>query len=231
MKSIEIDGVGTVELHKSARAKRLILKINQSGTPIVTIPSYLPFIAAEKFARQHADWFKQHVSKEPKLLITEGKRIGKIHSIHFVVRPTDKVSSRISKDKITVARPANTEVTDSSVQTEATKASTRALRRQAEQYLPSMLRNLANKYGYEYKEVRVKAVQTRWGSCSSNKIINLSIWLMQLPHELTEYVLCHELTHLHNMNHSPAFWEELSRMVPDYKLRKLKLKEFSPKLM
>lgn len=231
MKNIRIEGVGEVELKKSARAKRLILKINQSGKPIVTIPDYVPYIVAEKFAYQHIDWFKQHISTKTELIIHEGKRIGKIHTVHYQAKNVAKPTSRISSDSITISYPQEVNVAEYAVQIEANKASVRALRRQAERYLPPMLYNLASKYGYEYREVRIKAVQTRWGSCSSNRIINLSIWLMQLPHELTEYVLCHELTHLSNMNHSPEFWAELSKMIPDYKLKKLKLKKFSPKLM
>ncbi len=228
---IELEGVGEVTIRKSARAKRIILKINQSGKPIVTIPSYVPYLVGEKFARQHTQWFQENAVASGTSVVKEGKEVGDVYIVQFKAADTAKPSSRITKDLITISYPEHLTPNDALVQKEAVKACTRALRKLAERTLPSFLHHLAQTYGYEYSEVRIKNVQTRWGSCSSNRIINLSVWLMQLPEPLIEYVLCHELTHLNNMNHSTKFWEELSTMIPDYKKRKQMLKEFRPALM
>ncbi len=231
MKVIVIDGVGEVTIRKSRLAKRIILKISQTGHPVVSIPSYAPYALAEKFARQHADWFIKNMPEQTDTRIYEGKQVGRTHYIHFNPQVAKDIKSRISNKLITITYPSHYDIESSPVQAEAAKASIRALRREAESYLPGALHQLALRYGYKYSEVRVKAVTTRWGSCSSGRIINLSIWLMQIPEELVQYVLCHELTHLNHMNHSTTFWDELSGMIPDYKARKKLLREYSPKLI
>lgn len=231
MKTLVLEGIGEVTLKKSVRAKRLILKITQSGEPVVVIPSYVPYVVAERFARQHKSWFQEHAIKTPKLVIHEGKLVGGTYKVQFVPKDVTKPSSRITGTHINVSYPGALSVTDDSVQSEAKKACIRALRKLAEAKLPSLLHENAHKYGFKYSEVRIKTVHTRWGSCSSNKIINLSVWLMQLPPELMEYVICHELAHLNFMHHQPAFWNEVERMVPDHKARRKALKEYRPELI
>ncbi len=228
---MQIEGVGEVTLKKSARAKRLILKISQTGAPIVTVPQYVPYIMAEKFARQHTDWLQEHTPTARVATVQEGKEVGDVYTVRFKYSASSKPRSTVTKQSITIHVPSGLSITDPVVQAEAVKACTRALRRLAERTLPSFLHHLAQTHGYSYREVRIKAVQSRWGSCSSNRIINLSVWLMQLPEPLTQYVLCHELTHLNHMNHSAAFWNELSQMIPDYKSRRAALKEYRPTLM
>jgi len=67
-------------------------------------------------------------------------------------------------------------------------------------------------------ETRIKKMSTRWGSCNTKaKRIWLSVYLPAFPLPCTEYVIVHELCHLHQANHSPAFWHEVKRSMPDYK--------------
>jgi len=86
-----------------------------------------------------------------------------------------------------------------------------ALRQKAQSVLPAQLAKLAGLYGFNYSSVKIRKSRTRWGSCSSKKIINLSFYLLLLPEHLIEYVLLHELCHTVQMNHSPAFWRLLDK--------------------
>lgn len=72
--------------------------------------------------------------------------------------------------------------------------------------------------GQEAHEQRIKKMSTRWGSCNVKaRRIWLSVYLPAYPVECTEYVIVHELCHLHHANHSPAFWREVKRAMPDYR--------------
>ena len=73
---------------------------------------------------------------------------------------------------------------------------------------------MAEAYGFRYfNRITIKDIRSRWGSCSSLGNINLSLWLMLLPGEFSDYVIKHELAHLDEMNHGPRFWARLDAMT------------------
>lgn len=85
------------------------------------------------------------------------------------------------------------------------------LRAQAKQFLPSRVGVLAKRFGFSYNKVTVKDIRSRWGSCSSLNNLNFSIYLMDLPDDLVDYVILHELCHTVHRNHGAHFWELLDK--------------------
>jgi hypothetical protein len=79
--------------------------------------------------------------------------------------------------------------------------------------------------GVDYGRITIRHQKTRWGSCSSKGNINYNCMLMLVPDELQDYVVVHELCHRIHMNHSPEFWAEVEKVLPDYKQRRKRLKE------
>lgn len=79
--------------------------------------------------------------------------------------------------------------------------------------------------GVEYKKVSFRSPKTRWGSCSTTKNIMLNWKLIMAPAEIIDYVICHELCHLLEMNHSSAFWLLVEKQIPDWQERRGWLKE------
>lgn len=72
--------------------------------------------------------------------------------------------------------------------------------------------------------------QSRWGSCNIRKEIRLNWRLLQAPPHIINYVVCHELAHLKEMNHSAKFWAVVAGVFPDYKRAEKELKILSPQL-
>lgn len=71
--------------------------------------------------------------------------------------------------------------------------------------------------GATANEIRLKKMHTRWGSCNTRACrIWLSVYLPAYPIACTEYVIVHELCHLHHANHSRAFWQTVATAMPDY---------------
>ncbi|NLW89352.1 MAG: M48 family metallopeptidase [Clostridiaceae bacterium] len=81
--------------------------------------------------------------------------------------------------------------------------------------------------GKKPSRVFIRFGKTSWGSCSSLGNISLNGYLYYLPDDLFNYVVFHELTHLYHMNHSPDFWLQLGKCIPDAKLARKRLLQFS----
>ena len=84
---------------------------------------------------------------------------------------------------------------------------------------------LADRLGITVTDVRINSARTRWGSCSSKKVINLSWKLVTADEELIDYVIVHELCHTRYMDHSEQFWDMVGHIMPDYERRRQALHE------
>lgn len=82
--------------------------------------------------------------------------------------------------------------------------------------------------GVTYNRISIRAAKTRWGSCSARGNLNFHWKLILMPPGVLDYVVVHELAHRKEMNHSPMFWAEVERILPDYRQRRKWLKEFGP---
>jgi predicted metal-dependent hydrolase len=72
--------------------------------------------------------------------------------------------------------------------------------------------------------LRLSQARTRWGSCGPDGRVALNWRLIQMPLTLVDYVVVHELAHLHEMNHSPRFWRVVENILPDYAERRAALR-------
>ena len=73
--------------------------------------------------------------------------------------------------------------------------------------------------------IKVRDMRTRWGSCSlRTRTLCFALRLWAMPAPAREYVAVHELCHLLHPDHSPAFWAEVARCLPDYKARRALLR-------
>lgn len=68
--------------------------------------------------------------------------------------------------------------------------------------------------------IEVKDLGFRWGSCSRQGVLYFNWRLLQLPVKLVDYVIVHELVHLKEPHHGPAFWRTLETALPDWRKRK-----------
>ncbi len=212
-KTVNLPDIGSITLYKRRGARSIRLSI-RGNTVRVTVPYWLPYQAGVEFARQHAAWISKH-RVQPELL-TDEMSVGKYHDLYFEssaahTRPT----TRTQDGRITVKLPSDMDYTHPVAQAAAAKSSIRALKREAEELLPSRLRRLAAKHGFTFKSVEIKRLKSRWGSCNQQKEIVLNCFLMQLPWELIDYVLLHELLHTQIMAHGPRFWAELGKRIPN----------------
>lgn len=147
--------------------------------------------------------------------------------LHLEQGRFSRFTLRLTEEDVTICCPPDIDLSQKDVQGLLRNAIVRALKKRAQNYLPPLLEELANRYDFKYKRVKITGSKSRWGSCSAIGSINLSCYLMLLPTHLMDYVLLHELTHTREMNHGPKFWEILD-VLTEGKARKLRaeLKNF-----
>lgn len=98
-------------------------------------------------------------------------------------------------------------------------------RRHAEERLPERVSEWARKLGVPEPTVVVREQRKRWASCDKAGVLRFNWRIIQAPMSLVDYVVAHELVHLVHADHTSAFWKRLGRAMPDYEVRRGKLKE------
>lgn len=228
-KLVDIPGVGRVTLAKRKGSRNLRITIRPDGSVRVGMPAWAPYEAGIRFAKSRADWIAKHRPETAKLLLSDGVRIGKSYRLEFCSVPGLKSPrAKLADNRIIVTTSNSSSI--ESVQKAAVRASEKALRKDAEKLLGIRLEELAAAHGFKYRNLSIKKLKSRWGSCSSKQEISLNFYLIQLPWRLIDYVIIHELAHTRHMNHSREFWQEVERCVPDVKSRRASLKDFRPLL-
>lgn len=106
-----------------------------------------------------------------------------------------------------------------------TEENIKALRKKAKQTLREKADYYSNIMGIKYGRITITGAKTRFGSCSSKGDLSFSYRLMLYPEEAVDYVVVHELAHIIELNHSPAFYRIVESVMPDYKERRKLLKK------
>ena len=130
---------------------------------------------------------------------------------------SNDVKYRLKDKLILVDIPNDSEVKSLDIQQKIRFAIEEALRKEAKDYLPQRVKELAEKNSFRFKKVSVRNSKTRWGSCSYDNNINLNLHLMRLPNHLIDYVILHELVHTKIKNHSSDFWNMLDLVTGNAK--------------
>ncbi len=89
----------------------------------------------------------------------------------------------------------------------------------------AMVADYAPRMGVKPTRVQFREMIRKWGSCSSKGTVTLNSRLCWLDSDLAEYIVCHELAHLIELNHSQRFWAIVEQHMPDYRIRLERLRE------
>lgn len=141
----------------------------------------------------------------------------------FVNAKTDWIEKTQKKIKERSARLAEVE--------KLTETELKALVKEAKEYIPERVAHFAPAVGVKYGKITIRKQRSRWGSCSSAGNLSFNALLMLAPPEVLDGVVVHELCHIKQMNHSAAFYREVTRVLPDYRERNKWLKENGHKLI
>lgn len=221
---------GVVVCRRSAQARFVRVRVTGEGAVRASLPKRAPLYMVRELLDASRDEIRRLVNaqKAKRIPYRNGMNIGHSHRLRIEHADVDKPRRVVSGQEIIVRLPSTSQL-DSSAAQDFLSAQVRwMLRREAMAYLPRRLSYLADTHGFSYKRERFGNQTGRWGSCSSSGTISLNVALMNLPHELIDYVLIHELAHTRQMNHSSDFWDIVEKCMPSYREHRKILKTMSP---
>ena len=230
LKSFNLDSIGNVTVYKRRNNRRINLSVNAHGAVRVSIPTWMPYQTGLNFVRSKESWIIKQ--RPPKQVFTNAQTIGQDHELAFASSPyLEKPKITVKDGLILVKYPSHQSIIHPEVQAAALKGALKVLRSQAELKLLTRLDFIARQTGLPYKSLKIKRLSRRWGSCDREKNIVLNLYLVQLPDELIDYVICHELTHTKVLNHGADFWTALKQISPQAAELKVRLRHYSPAII
>ena len=223
--------LGEITINRSARSRRLSVSVRPSGVTL-TLPPRFPLEEALAFAESKREWIEQARERaakriKPPLVILPPFRT---RQHELVLRRGEKAGGVVRQGQILLVLPPDWAPESEPAQAIIRKGITEAFRREAKTLLPQRVEMLAKAHGFSYTGLSFRNAVSRWGSCSGKDSISLSIHLMQLPVDLIDYVILHELCHTRQKNHGPKFYALLDKVTggkhPELNRR---LKTYSPR--
>jgi predicted metal-dependent hydrolase len=218
-------------IKRNRRARRISLRITSYNKVVLNVPSRGSISEAKKFLASRIDWIREKTAgmplqvelseffeRKPLVFLDHHPR----NIILYFSESRKKIIHQITADLIEVTLPANANKESSILS---------FMLQLARIYLPSRLDRCAENVGVSYKKVRVGNQKSRWGSCSSQRVISLNWRILLLDYAVGEYVLYHELAHLKHMNHSSKYWKLLEEWVPGAKVVDRELSSAGRELM
>jgi hypothetical protein len=215
---IEINGRQIPLLYRrNPLARRYRLFVDREGRPRVTIPKRGSQREAERFAARHRDWLLAQLTR------FEARRAqdrGWCHGTSILFRGAltvlefseSETQPRLSLGSEKIPWPGTVRADQAEVRTIVE----RHLRHLATVELPARTRELAALHQCPVRAISVRNQRSRWGSCSRRGTISLNWRLIQVPVEVRDYIILHELMHLREMNHSRRFWSHVATVCPAY---------------
>ncbi len=205
----EYSYIGTVRYVFNPRAKRVILKVKPDASVWVTLPPFFELHKAEAFLLERSAWVQNAQNKMRKKSIAqqflENGAFTHFHTIEFFTQDVSDVSAKIHKTSVHIILPTTISRESPECQSVVRELYVQVLQKEAREYLPQRVKELAHNHGFIYTSVRITSAKTRWGSCSAKNAINFTWYIMKLPLHLIDFIILHELCHTVHKNHGEKF--------------------------
>ncbi|MGY6661521.1 MAG: M48 family metallopeptidase [Glycocaulis sp.] len=232
-RTIELDGHDVTYQVRHTGRRTIGLRIDADGLTI-TLPRRTPAIEADRVARDRAGWILPRLEKwsaraRPGFTGAEGQTIGYLgRELEVVVEPHGRARTLISVHDDHLLVKADERLDPSLRDATVLRAVKRWRADTALADYTPRIAHYAGALGLPAPQVKVRAQESRWGSCSSDGVIRMNTRLIAFPEDEIDYVCAHEACHLIEMNHSPRFYALLDRIMPDHKARRRSMRERTP---
>ncbi len=191
---------------RSRRARRLSLRVSRlDGRITLTLPQSVPVRDAEAFLREREPWLRGVLASLPQARAVEPGLLLPVEGVPLRLQPAPLRRPRVEDGHLLVPQRAD-----------PGRAVRAFLQLRARDRLAERVAHHAARLGRRPGRLTLRDTRSRWGSCSAAGDLMFSWRLIMAPPEVLDYVAAHEVAHLEHMNHSPAFWGAVERLMPGY---------------
>ena len=234
--SLSQEEIALIEFKTHHQAKRLKISASSTRGLVLTAPKWASLECCTDFLQDNARWIRKQIQalelkRKEKSFTRDTEYKTFYRELKLIPSAIKESRSLITDTKIKFYYDQNIQLESCSKSQKAIKETIiEVLRTEAKDYLPQRLDYFSCLNQINYKSLRLKDMKSQWGSCSRDNNINLSIHLMRLPTELIDYVICHELIHILEKNHSKIFWDKLENILSGAKNLDVKMKNYHPEI-
>lgn len=207
------------ELRRSDRRRALEITVDRGGELILSAPHGVPDATLRDFAQRKRMWvYKQLARKEaltrqtPPKVFTDGEGfsyLGRNYRLRLV--PESNAAVKLVAGRLLMPKALASGGREHLI---------RWYCERARPWLMSKVHEYAARMEVGPTGVRVQDLGYRWGSCGKGEVLYFHWKTILLPARIAEYVVVHEMAHLHEPHHTPEFWRRVERAMPDFERRK-----------
>ena len=223
MTSLTVDDL-RFEVRRSPRRRTVQITVDRGGELIVSAPTACPTSSMKDFIREKRFWiYTKLAEKEALRQSTPTKEyvsgegfsyLGRSYRLLLVHR--QDVPVKLQAGRFRMRR------------SEAARGREQMIRwytDHGQPWIANRVARYANRMEATPTEIKVRDLGYRWGSCGKGDRLYFHWKTILLPPPIVEYIIVHELAHLHEPHHTPAFWRRVERAMPDFAARKQWLAE------
>jgi predicted metal-dependent hydrolase len=219
----EVRGYQVIRSKK--RRRTMSVRIKEDGKIVIYVPYRTMQDEIERFIEKSRSWVSQRLSERERS-IRETKRGFAPGERFFYLGESYPLSIEPNGDKGPPLKLSFGKfILDGNRIDEARDLFTQWYRAEAKETLEERVDYYSHRLLLFPKAVRITSARSRWGSCSSDNRLSFSWRIMMASLDVIDYILIHELAHIKEKNHSRRFWSYLESVIPDYKERRIWLKE------
>lgn len=210
-----------VEVRRSSRRRTVDLIVDRSGELVINVPESLSYSEVAAIIRKKQEWIYTKLSQKELVLRPTGLKeyvtgegfyyLGKKYHLKlFDADETTKQTAplRLLNGRFWMVKSATTDGHNHFI---------RWYIQQGQKWLSNAMDSLKERVLVNPRTVLVRDLKYRWGSCNAAGDVYFHWRVILLPPRIIRYLILHELIHLREHNHSPAFYERLAQAVPDYR--------------
>ncbi len=204
-----LPGVPEIEVlwRRSPRARRLSLRVSRlDGRVTLSAPVRVREAEAMAFLLTRAEWVRRHVETAlPATGVVDGATIPvEGRACRVLAAPGQRAALAPGEVRVRPGRPAGPQAAA-------------LLKGLARDRLDPAARRHASVIGREVTLLALRDTRSRWGSCTAAGRLMFSWRLAMAPPAVLDYVAAHEVAHLREMHHGPAFWALVEELCPDWR--------------